>query len=70
MSKLDDAVQTIRETLDCDRSDALRYIARKVDKDGAFQFAKTFEVLDSNNSAEEFMLEFMETYNNEIERRY
>lgn len=45
--------------------DALRVIKKWIDLDGAWTFAKNHDVL-VNNSSEDFMIQYMTEYNNEV----
>ena len=53
-----------------DRQDALEDIRKSFDNTSPYQTAKFFGVLDENESAEDFAIEFMTAYNNEIWARY
>jgi hypothetical protein len=66
---LDTAIEAVREVLDCDRRGALEHLSNQIDRKGAYTVAKLHEVL-VNNSAEEFMIEFMTAYNNEVGHKY
>jgi len=70
MSKLDKVVK-IKMGLGCfDSFDALVDIALSIDNYGLWNFAKMFRVLDENESAEEFAIEFYTAYNKEVRFRY
>ena len=66
---LDTAIGSVREILDCDRKGALEHLSNQIDLKGAYAVAKLHEVL-VDNSAEDFMMEFMEAFNNEVHRKY
>jgi len=66
---LDTAIDSVREILDCDRKVALEHLSNQIDRKGAYAVAKLHEVL-VDNSAEDFMMEFMEAFNNEVHRKY
>lgn len=53
-----------------DRRDALIEISTSIDIQGAWGFAKMYRLLDEDNSCENFMIEFMTAYNNEISKKY
>ncbi len=48
-----------------DRQDALLGIRKSIEIDGLYQFAKTYRVL-VDNSAEDFAIEFMSAFNDEV----
>lgn len=48
-----------------DRYDALMDIKKSIDTVGMYEFAKQFRVL-VNESAEEFAIQFMSTFNKEV----
>ena len=52
-----------------DRYDALHDIKRSIDTTSPYDFAKMFRVLE-NDSAEEFMIQFMTAFNKEVYPAY
>lgn len=71
MAALLEKVIASKIALGCDdREDAMEEIRAEVDRYGSFfHIAKTFGVL-VNESAEEFAVQFMNAYNNEIRPIY
>lgn len=61
---LDDAIKLVQETIETpDRDVALRYIKRMIDHTSAWCTAQKLNCLNPQNSAEDFMIEFMTAYN-------
>lgn len=70
MSLLDRVVE-LKIHLGCnDRYHALCDIKTSIDSTSLWQFAKMFGVLDKNNSAEDFAMEYYTAFNNEVEYTY
>lgn len=70
MTKLEKVIEKMIGLGAVDRIDALCEISRSCDINGMWNTANTFCVLDENRSCEDFAIEFMTAYNNEVNYKY
>lgn len=70
MTTLLEKVLAVKINFGCsDRHEALLDIQRSLESIAPYDFAKMFNVLE-NDSAEEFMIQFMSAFNKEVYRAY